>query len=29
VLTGTVDPELTKPPVLPPSTAKTPKPDER
>jgi cytochrome c peroxidase len=29
VLTGTVDPELAKPPVLPPSTAKTPKPDER
>ena len=29
VLTGTVDPEYTKPPVLPPSTAKTPKPDER
>jgi len=29
VLTGTIDPELIKPPVLPPSTAKTPKPDER
>jgi cytochrome c peroxidase len=29
VLTGTVDPEFTKPPVLPPGTAKTPKPDER
>ena len=29
VLTGTIDPEYTKPPVLPPSTAKTPKPDER
>ena len=29
VLTGTVDPEYTRPPALPPSTAKTPKPDER
>ena len=29
VLTGTIDPEYTKPPTLPPSTAKTPKPDER
>ena len=29
VLTGTVDPEYTKPPVLPPSTAKTRKPDEK
>jgi cytochrome c peroxidase len=29
VLTGTIDPELSKPPVLPPSTARTPKPDER
>jgi len=29
VLTGTVDPEFTRPPVLPPSTARTPKPDER
>jgi len=29
VLTGTIDPELIKPPTLPPSTAKTPKPDER
>ena len=29
VLTGTIDPEYTKPPALPPSTAKTPKPDER
>lgn len=28
VLTGTIDPELIKPPTLPPSTAKTPKPDE-
>jgi cytochrome c peroxidase len=26
VLTGTIDPEYTKPPVLPKSTAKTPKP---
>jgi cytochrome c peroxidase len=29
LLTGTIDPELIKPPALPPSTAKTPKPDER
>ena len=29
VLTGTVDPEYIRPPTLPPSTAKTPKPDER
>ena len=29
VLTGAIDPEYTKPPTLPPSTAKTPKPDER
>jgi cytochrome c peroxidase len=29
VLTGTIDPELIKPPTLPPSTPKTPKPDER
>ena len=29
VLTGTIDAEFTKPPALPPSTAKTPKPDER
>jgi cytochrome c peroxidase len=29
VLTGTIDPELTRPPTLPPSTSKTPKPDER
>jgi cytochrome c peroxidase len=29
VLTGTIDPEYTRPPALPPSTAKTPKPDER
>jgi cytochrome c peroxidase len=29
VLTGTIDPEITKPPALPPSTPKTPKPDER
>jgi cytochrome c peroxidase len=29
VLTGTVDPEYTKPPKLPASTAATPKPDER
>lgn len=29
VLTGTIDPEFTKPPVLPKSTAKTPKADER
>jgi cytochrome c peroxidase len=29
VLTGTIDPEYTRPPVLPPSTAKTPKPDEK
>ena len=29
VLTGTVDQEYTRPPVLPPSTAKTPKPDDR
>jgi cytochrome c peroxidase len=29
VLTGTIDPELIRPPALPPSTAKTPKPDER
>jgi cytochrome c peroxidase len=29
VLTGTVDPEYTKPPALPPGTAKTPKPDDR
>jgi cytochrome c peroxidase len=29
VLTGTIDPEFTRPPVLPKSTAATPKPDER
>jgi cytochrome c peroxidase len=29
VLTGEIDPELIKPPTLPPSTARTPKPDER
>ena len=29
VLTGTIDPELIKPPVLPPSTPRTPKPDEK
>jgi cytochrome c peroxidase len=29
VLTGTIDPEFTRPPALPHSTAKTPKPDER
>ena len=29
VLTGTIDPELIKPPVLPPSTSRTPKPDEK
>jgi cytochrome c peroxidase len=29
VLTGTIDPEFTKPPVLPKGTAATPKPDER
>ena len=29
VLTGTIDPEYTKPPALPKSTAATPKPDER
>jgi len=29
VLTGTVDPEYTKPPTLPKSTPATPKPDER
>jgi len=29
VLTGTIDPEFIKPPVLPKSTAATPKPDER
>jgi cytochrome c peroxidase len=29
VLTGTVDPEYTKPPALPKSTPATPKPDER
>ena len=28
VLTGTIDPEYIKPPVLPKSTAKTPKPEE-
>ena len=29
LLTGTIDPEFIKPPTLPPSTASTPKPDER
>ena len=29
VLTGTIDPEFTRPPALPKSTAATPKPDER
>ena len=29
VLTGTIDPEFIKPPVLPKSRAATPKPDER